>query len=450
LRQKYIDFLSNADKNCQKGMNLGDSDSLSLMLSLRMEGKCSIEGIHSLMLRLGYRGDSVGNISTHLREVGSKLGGDLGLSHKGELKYMYCSDEIFSRGQPILITVEPISMMILRIELVQKRASESWESHWLSLGEQGYEPIYLVKDEGSALSCAHERVFPDVPCQSDTFHAVAHRLGLTYGQLEKSAYNAIEREYKYLGLWKNTKGEESANKREMKYIAAKKEADKAIELFDNFAFLYHCLLDCFQVFDAQGKLKEGTKTKADFEVALQYLKTLNNDSINKQVKTIEACQKDLFYFTEIAQNRLAQLAQTMNPQVLQKLCLAWQTHKNAMKVKRNPQRKNALKRRENHVLEEVKCLIGQQYQAQKESTYLCLDQIVQSSAAVECLNSVLRPYLHASKNHISQEFLNLFMFYHNHRRFYAGKRKGKTPNEIFTQEPQALEWIDLIKLKIAR
>jgi hypothetical protein len=415
-----------------------------------MEGKCSIEGIHSMMLRLGYNGDSVGNISTHLRAVGSKLGGDLGLSNEKVLKYiMYCSDEIFSKGQPILITVDPISMMILRIELVQKRDGESWESHWLSLREQGYEPIYVVKDEGTAMSCAHENVFPDAPCQSDTFHAVAHRLGLVCTQFEKAAYTAIETEYNCLDLWKKAKGKEPANRRKEKHIAAKKEADKAIELFDNFAFLYHCLLDCFQVFDAQGKLKEGAKTKADFDVALQYLKTLNKDSINKEVKTIEACQKDLFYFTEIAQNIVAKLSQTMNPEVLQKLCLAWQTHKNAIKVKRNPERQKALKRKENHVLDEVKPLLGQQYQAEKDSTYLCLDQIVQSSAAVECLNSILRPYLQASKNNISQEFLNLFMFYHNHRRFYAGKRKGKTPNELFTQEPQTLDWIDLLKQKIA-
>ena len=44
---------------------------------------------------------------------------------------------------------------------------------------------------------------------------------------------------------------------------------------------------------------------------------------------------------------------------------------------------------------------------------------------VENINSILRPYLNNSKNQITQEFLNLFAFYHNHRRFTAGKRKGK-------------------------
>ncbi len=77
-----------------------------------------------------------------------------------------------------------------------------------------------------------------------------------------------------------------------------------------------------------------------------------------------------------------------------------------------------------------------------------LDQIVQSSAAVECINSILRPYLNTIKNQPTQEFLNLFMFYHNHRRFSAGKRKGKTPIEILTGKVQSKDWTELLLEKI--
>ena len=73
-----------------------------------------------------------------------------------------------------------------------------------------------------------------------------------------------------------------------------------------------------------------------------------------------------------------------------------------------------------------------------------LDQIVQSSAMVECINSIIRPYLNNSKNHVTQEMLNLIMFYHNHRRYIDGKRKGKTPIEILTGRKQEKDWIELI------
>ena len=63
---------------------------------------------------------------------------------------------------------------------------------------------------------------------------------------------------------------------------------------------------------------------------------------------------------------------------------------------------------------------------------------------VENINSILRPYLNNSKNQITQEFLNLFAFYHNHRRYADGKRKGKTPIEIITKKKQEKDWITLL------
>jgi len=67
---------------------------------------------------------------------------------------------------------------------------------------------------------------------------------------------------------------------------------------------------------------------------------------------------------------------------------------------------------------------------------------------VECINSILRPYLNNSKNQVTQEFLNLFMFYHNHRRYHAGKRKDKTPMEILTGKEQKEDWITLLQQEV--
>ena len=449
LRKKYISIDENPVSVVEMSAELSKELSVSLLLSLRMEGKCSIESIHTIMTRLGYCCNSVGFISEKLHEVGAQLGKNLESGHVGGLKYVLCCDEIFAKNRPILVSVDPISLQILRIELSEKRESASWEAHWESLLEQGYTPIYIAKDEGTALSAAHEKTFPDAAYQSDTFHAVAHRLGLEYRKLEKSAYNAIETEYNCLYLWEKAQSDECFNKRETKYIAAKKVSDEAIDLFDKFEFLYHCLLSCFQVFDDKGKLKDLSKTTGDFDTALQYLKSLDRVGINKQVKSIEACQKNLFHFMLIAQNIVAQLAQTMDKESVEKFCLAWQTQKNHQKIKGNPARKHALKRKESYLLAEVKGMTGEQYQSTKDSTYALLDQIVQSSAAVEGLNSILRPYLNTAKNNVTQEFLNLFMFYHNHRRFYAGKRKGKTPNELFTGKPQTMDWLELIRQRIA-
>jgi hypothetical protein len=73
-----------------------------------------------------------------------------------------------------------------------------------------------------------------------------------------------------------------------------------------------------------------------------------------------------------------------------------------------------------------------------------LDNIIQASSIIENINSILRPYLDKSKNQITQEFLNLFAFYHNHRRYNDGKRKGKTPMEILTKKKQNKDWVELL------
>ena len=63
---------------------------------------------------------------------------------------------------------------------------------------------------------------------------------------------------------------------------------------------------------------------------------------------------------------------------------------------------------------------------------------------VECINSIIRPYLNTCKNNVSQGLLNLIMFYHNHRRYRDGVRKGKTPMEILTGEEQSQDWISIL------
>lgn len=209
------------------------------------------------------------------------------------------------------------------------------------------------------------------------------------------------------------------------------------------------MLGCFQVFNKNGQLKNIEKTKEDFDTALQLIQTLNHIQINEQIKSIESCKNDLFYFAEIAKNIVAELVQSVDKEVLKYFCLAFQTKKNSIKIKGNPTKKATLKRKEEHILVFLEEVLGSEYQAIKERIYSKLEQIVQSSAAVECINSILRPYLNTQKNQVNQAFLNLFMFYHNHRRFKAGKRKAKTPAELFTGKTQKVDWLDLLLEKVA-
>ena len=104
--------------------------------------------------------------------------------------------------------------------------------------------------------------------------------------------------------------------------------------------------------------------------------------------------------------------------------------------------------KETTILEKIKTTLTADYQIIKDIIYNQLDQSLQSSAAVQNINSILRPFLNSVKNQITQEALNLFMFYHNHRIFKHGKRKGTSPMQILSGQ-QHEHWLDLLLQKSA-
>ena len=67
---------------------------------------------------------------------------------------VFLSDEIFAKNIPVLVTVDPISSAIPRIELADSRKVEDWKNHWECLEQNGCLATYLVTDEGRCLCSA--------------------------------------------------------------------------------------------------------------------------------------------------------------------------------------------------------------------------------------------------------------------------------------------------------
>jgi hypothetical protein len=78
-----------------------------------------------------------------------------------------------------------------------------------------------------------------------------------------------------------------------------------------------------------------------------------------------------------------------------------------------------------------------------------LDSIIRASSLVEMVNGLIRPSLHSCKGQITQETLNLLMFYHNHHRYKSGKRQGKAPIELLTGQALQSDWVDLLLHQVA-
>ena len=414
------------------------------MLSLRLEGRSSIEAISTIMKRFGIDKSSVGSISQNLNNIGHLLPNTLKTHNDKIQMVIYLSDELFAKNIPILATVDPISSAILKIELADTRKAEDWKNHWECIEDNGYMAAYVVTDEGKGLISAHKEALNDLIRQPDTYHAIAHRLGKYVSIYEKAAYDAIQKEIDKAVKVDSAKSDDEIDKRIKEYEQAKEVANEKIELYDNLSFLYICLISELRIFDNNGQLRNRKEAEKNIESALSLLEYLEIEKITKSVKKIRRILPELLNYFDIAEVFVEKLESLpINPEALQALCLAWQWRKSRIKTKKSEVKKSC-KINEQACLEVAVGYLQEEYDKIKDQVYGELNQIVQSSALVECINSIIRPYLNNSKNNITQETLNLIMFYHNHRRYKSGERRGKTPMEILTGKKQEKDWTDLL------
>lgn len=430
------------------------------ILSLRLEGKSPILGISLLLKRKKMCNTSIGYISEVLNEIGTQLSSTITIEGGVTYALVFASDEVFSSGSPVLITVDPVSSVILKMELAENRKSDSWEAHWQSLLDGGIIPICLTSDEGSGMKAAREIVFPNLAHQTDTFHALAYRFGEVLRILEAQTYAAISAEYEQQELLERAKGQEVRAKRYLNYESAKAKSRDYIRLYEDFCFWYECAIEQFQTFDVNGELFTASQARENLELTLQEIGKLNwfskskNEKISEKIATIKNLLPKLFHFLDHAQkvvnNLMKEACCEKEIAAIKMLCAAYQFRKNGIKAKCYKSKKYFVMKEEEQLtytqilLENTPSIYGEFY----SKVYTQLDTIVQSSAMVETINSIVRSYFNCSKNHITQAQLNLITFYHNHRRYVQGKRKGYTPMELLTGEIQEEDWLDLMLKKV--
>ena len=212
--------------------------------------------------------------------------------------------------------------------------------------------------------------------------------------------------------------------------------------------MYHCIINELKPFKHTGEVRDKLKAKGEIETALELMESMNNISINTETKGVRKVLSNLLnYFEQTIQSISKCQKLNLTEYELQNLCLEWQWEKALIKAKVQSRRIKA-RNQKNFYQSFNQELLEERYKLLKQEVFQELETIIQASSMVECINSILRPYLNNSKNQVTQEFLNLFMFYHNHRRYRAGKRKGKTPMELLTHTQQKENWTNMLCQKV--
>lgn len=435
---------------------------LRTILSYRLEGRCSIISISLLLKRQGFKVSSIGYISEVLQEIGNVLGNVVEVASSIKLAVVFASDEMYSAGRPLLITVDPVSSAILQLELGTDRSGLSWAIHWQELIDAGLMPILVTGDEGKGMKQGKEWVteLADLTRQSDIYHAISHRLGDTCRILEQKAFAAIKEEYKKENNIESAKEEKVIEARFAQWEKAITTCNTAMELADSYRTCYQAMLAPLRIFDNQGKVLRAKQSQHLLTQAIGEMKKLNHAATNKELKTIERLvEQGLFNFQQQAQRVVYNLEQLCTNRAqrssLRLICRAYQCRKNHRKTK-DSYLKKYYKQREKQLLFQAQNAwqatpqLNWTYELFSKRCYGQLDQIILGSSMVETINSIVRMYVNGCKNQISQHFLNLVMFYHNHRRYVQGARKGHTPMELLTGQPQQKDWLDLLMEKVGK
>ncbi|MCO6494032.1 MAG: hypothetical protein J5I98_36780 [Phaeodactylibacter sp.] len=329
-------------------------------------------------------------------------------------------------------------MAILRIEKAARLDKEAWKAHWQELERAGTQCAGFVSDEGSAMREAQKESYGQKAFQPDTFHAVAYRLGAFASRLETQAYSAVGKEYERYGVWQRAAQRNHAAIQEQKreaYLEACRACQLAIDKYELFVFLYGHILEQLQAFSPQGRLRQRAQAEQEIQTALQYMRQLDIKGLGKALDSIEKrLAEGLLSFLDNARSLVQNLRGKLPAYSLPFWCAAWQASKNLVKAKSKRRRQAAKKRLQWLIglLQQDCRQNGVSFEQARQLAFGQLDAIVQSSALVEAVNSIIRPYVCLTRRQISQSFLQLVMFFHNHRKFERGKRKGKAPIELLT------------------
>lgn len=352
----------------------------------------------------------------------------------------YLSDEIFARHQPIFVTIEAQSTAILKIQLASERSAETWKAHFDDLGDHHFQSLGMASDRGRGLVAGSQAACQDARWVCDRFHEFQDLFDRRR-QLERKASAAIAKEDEAAQTFHNAKSETNLHKRLQHYERAHLACEQAMARYDQLDLLLHLLRDTLHLCSPFGRLRTVAGVRAELTLLLSLIEEIDDAVLRQLLQPIRSHLDDILAPFEQAESTHAELLDRLPQQLLDALVLAW--HHEHLSYQSHAKHKRYHQHESQQWLDFAEGCLDHQFEPLKALVFEKLDAIVQASSLVELVNSFIRPYLNSSKGQITQETLNLIMFYHNHRRYKSGKRQGKAPIELLTGKALEADWVEL-------
>jgi len=355
-------------------------------------------------------------------------------------------DEIVALQAPILVTIEPHSTAILRIELATDRSASTWKAHFDTLQAHRFHSIGMASARGVGLVAGYREAHPEALWVGEQFHEL-HDLFHLGPQWERKAYGAIAKEDDAARKFPHAKSEANLSKRLIQYEQAQQVCEHAMARSDQLDTLLQLLQEALQLCPSQGKLRTKDGVYAELTRLFHLLKELAEAALNKILQPMQAHLDDIIVPYQQAEMMYAQLLAQVPQPILDALILAW--HHHHLRHQSHGQHKHYHHCESQQWLAVADGLLEHDLEPIQTWVFEQLDSIIRTSSLVEMVNGFIRPYRHSCKGHVTQEMLNLLMFYHNHHRYKSGKRKGQAPIELLTGQALQSDWVDLLLHQVA-
>src|SRR6266699_2569429 len=261
------------------------------ILLWRLEGKCSIPSLSSILKYFQYQPNSVGYLSACFQHYGAALPSTLAMAERTAVFYL--SDEIFARHQPILVTIEAQSTAILKIQLASDRSAETWQAHFDDLGEHRFHSIGMASDRGLGLMAGYHAACPDARWVCDRFHEF-HDLFDRRRQLERKAYAAIANEVEAAHTFHNAKSEANLHKRLQHYEHAHHACEHAIARYDQLDLLLHLLRDALHLCSPFGRLRTVAGVRSELRLLCSLIEESDAAMLPKLLQPLRSHLDDIF------------------------------------------------------------------------------------------------------------------------------------------------------------
>ena len=395
-------------------------------------------------------GRSPAFLSALVHEAGQRAGEILAkVNHAVMGAISQARDEIFVGRDPILLMVDPRSLVITGLYAAADRDAETWGCVLLFTQDRGVQIKNLAEDGciPYGKSCKLAKLYAAI--QKDVWHCLTDVRKVIH-DIEREAYRKLE-EAEKLEKQLRKQWEEAVF---TKWVEHNQQFEDLLAQIKALTFWLGCLWDAVELVDwRNGEIRNRAINQWLADETLKGIKQLSHPRIKKLAERLESQLPEMLTFLDEIATPLADWQaqaekhfqdHSVTNYFLRCVARVWRLE-HALRNGHKQFRKAALE-----AGQWLAAWIDDDAQLKPLAEKLIdiLERTVRTSSAAETINSVLRPYLERRRECTDlvsrQLFLNLFALWFNMHKFDRGPRDNKSPYELAGIDLGTTDWLTLL------